>query len=153
MCPVFMGNFWTKKENRITQTRMLFCQSAWCEKMSSLAPGPALPPGLMASSTSTLSSSCSCYCCFSSSSCSACLPSTTLLSKTLCSSLHDSGGRPDQLRLVPLTLGVEELSLVAGYISAFLHTHGERFSISFQDAHLKIVGKSLIFILSSMCAF
>ena len=24
MCPVFMGNFWTKKENRITQNKNAF---------------------------------------------------------------------------------------------------------------------------------
>ena len=121
MCPVFMWYCWTKKENRVTQTRLVW--SCCCEflKKPSLAPGPALPPGLITSLSSMVSSTCSYLAC--------CWPAT-LLSKAICSSLDHSGRGPDQLGLVPLTLWVEELTLVAWNIRALLNTHCERLMLS-----------------------
>ena len=74
------------------------------EKMFSLAPGPALIPGLK-SSSSSLSSSCP----------------TSSCSEAICSSLHYCCRCSDQLRLMPLAFGIEELSLVVGDISALFH--------------------------------
>ena len=88
-------------------------------KTISLAPGPALPPGLVSYSMA-----------FSSNS-SSYSYSYSLLPQALCSSLDDSGRCPDQLGLVPLTLGVEQLPLVVGDVGALLDTHCERLLVGF----------------------
>ena len=133
MCPVYLGIFWTKR--KIELHKYGFWTSSMCLKKSSLAPGPTLPPGLVLHSMSSSS--------YSSSCC--------LLPQTLCPSLHYTGRGPDELGLMPLALRVQQFSLVAGYIRAFLHAHCEWFLISFQYSHLKVVGKGFILSFSSMC--
>ena len=91
------------------------------EKMFSLAPGPAMIPGLE-SLSSSLSSSCP----------------TSSCSEAICSSLHYCCRCSDQLRLMPFAFRIEEFSLVVGDVRAFLHAHGERFLVCFQDLHLEV---------------
>ena len=106
-------------------------------KKASLAPSSSLLPGLVTFSLASSSSSSTC----------------SLLPEAFCSSLDDSCRRSDQFCLVPLTLAVEELSPVAGYVGALLHAHCEWFLVSFQDSHFIVISKSFIFCLSSMSVF
>ena len=46
MCPVYLGNFWTKRKIGLHKYGC-FWTSSICLKNSSLAPGPTLPPGLV----------------------------------------------------------------------------------------------------------
>ena len=85
------------------------------EKMFSLAPGPALIPGLQASSSSL----------FSSCPTSSC-------SKAVCFSLYYGCRSSDQVQLVSLAFGIEDLSLVVGDVCALFHADSERFQYAFK---------------------
>ena len=39
---------------------------------------------------------------------------------------------------MPFAFRIEEFSLVVGDVRAFLHAHGERFLVCFQDLHLEV---------------
>ena len=43
---------------------------------------------------------------------------------------------------MPFAFRVEEFSSVVGDVRAFLHAHGERFLVRFQDFDFKVVAKS-----------
>ena len=53
---------------------------------------------------------------------------------------------------MPLAFRIEEFSLAVGDVRAFLHAHGERFLVRFQDLHLKVVVKLLVLVLPSVRA-
>ena len=90
------------------------------------------------------------FCSYPSSQGLASSSSTTSMSKELCSSLDDLGGRPHYLGLVPLILRVQQLSFMIRYKGSLLHQPCERFSVGFQDLDLKIVGKILVCSFPSM---
>ena len=68
------------------------------------------------------------------------------------STLHHPRGGADHLGLVPLALGVEDLSLMAGNQSSFLHTPCKWLFVGFDDFYLKIIFKFLVFFLATMFA-
>ena len=53
---------------------------------------------------------------------------------------------------MPFAFRIEEFSSVVGDVRAFLHAHGERFLVRFQDLHLKVVVKLLVLVLPSVRA-
>ena len=54
---------------------------------------------------------------------------------------------------MPLTLGVQELSLVAGNIGALFYTHCKRLFVSFQNPDFEVIFKRFVLCFSSVCVF
>ena len=100
-------------------------------KNSSLALGPASYPSSQGLASST----------------------SSLLQQQLSSSLNNLCSCPDQLGLMPLVFGVQQLPPVTSDVSALLHQPCERFFVCFQYLDLIIIREMLVIRFPAMCVY